>query len=367
VVLCLAHHDEYDSRTSQSKGYTPNEILHYKSAVIKILTRWEGSPHQVVIPHSLMTDLRPTRTSAIELPVSSANPFTQPIGLDPMSLYSMTLDPTRSEEAIALVCRTMSLSPEISKVATLKGTQGCSPHTNESYLIFVIGDEYGWTFEVLLFTCRETIWQLLANVPLSSQKAHEPIVRYISGHKASALVIEHLAGYGTGVYRKAITWYRVRRNEVVPLLTYPVYAYVIGWGQAFQRQISGSEIACPDFMTEGASLKIGLRVDYKADPSRERYHEVDLFSVSTNLALSWNEQGGQFVPTGECSLSFDDVEGLFAEDSSGFIARNVDHLISLAKHGNSLQRAWLREFLEVCGQIEAAAAVKSALEATSQF
>lgn len=31
VCLCLAHHDKYDSTTSQSKNYTPQEILMYKN------------------------------------------------------------------------------------------------------------------------------------------------------------------------------------------------------------------------------------------------------------------------------------------------------------------------------------------------
>lgn len=284
-----------------------------------------------------------------------------------MSLYAMTLDPTLREKAIEVVCRTISLSPELSKIASVKGTQGYSPHTNESYITLLVGDDYGWTFEVLLFTCRETVWRLVAQVPLTSQKAHEPIVRYISGHRAGALVIEHLAGYGTGVYRKAITWYRVRPDEVVPLLSYPVYAYVVGWGQAFQRHISGKEITCPAFLTEGARLHIALRVDYKSDPSREQYQEVDLFSISKNLVLSWDEEGGLFLPTDEYSLSFDEAEGLFAEGSSGFLARNVDHLISLARHGNGLQRSWVREFLGECEQTEAAAAVKSALESTGKL
>lgn len=31
VWLCLAHHDRYDSRTSQSKNYTPQEVFMYKT------------------------------------------------------------------------------------------------------------------------------------------------------------------------------------------------------------------------------------------------------------------------------------------------------------------------------------------------
>ncbi len=31
--LCLAHHDEYDSRTSQSKRFTPSELLRYRDSL----------------------------------------------------------------------------------------------------------------------------------------------------------------------------------------------------------------------------------------------------------------------------------------------------------------------------------------------
>lgn len=33
AFLCLPHHDEYDARPSQSKGFTPEELLRYRSAL----------------------------------------------------------------------------------------------------------------------------------------------------------------------------------------------------------------------------------------------------------------------------------------------------------------------------------------------
>lgn len=357
-----------DSQTSQSKGYTPKEILYYKTSLLKNIKRWEESLYQGVIHTFVGPPLNSTQTSAIDLRVYPPIPVTQPAGLDPVSLYSMILDPTQREEAVALVQRTLPLSPDISEVATLTGSEGRNPQTNESYLTFVIGNGPGWAFDIFLFTHTETGWKLLTKVLLSSQKGHEPAVRYIGGQNASALVIEHLAGYGTGIFRKAITWYRVRHNEIIPLLAYPVDAYVVGWGQAFQRHISGREIACPAGMIEGTRLEIALRVDYKADPSHEEYHEVDLFSRSVNLVLRWDEEGAQFVPTGEHSLSSDDLEGLFTQDTNGFLASNADQLIELAKNGSSLQKRWISQFLEECEQTKmmvARRAVKSALETTS--
>jgi hypothetical protein len=39
VFLCLDHHDEYDSRTSQSKGITSGEVVHYRDELYEALTR----------------------------------------------------------------------------------------------------------------------------------------------------------------------------------------------------------------------------------------------------------------------------------------------------------------------------------------
>ncbi len=44
--LCLPHHDEYDSRTSQSKGFTQGEIRNYRDLLHVEVHRWRQSqPH----------------------------------------------------------------------------------------------------------------------------------------------------------------------------------------------------------------------------------------------------------------------------------------------------------------------------------
>lgn len=39
VFLCLNHHDEYDSKTSQSKGITKKELTHYKNELLKKISK----------------------------------------------------------------------------------------------------------------------------------------------------------------------------------------------------------------------------------------------------------------------------------------------------------------------------------------
>ena len=37
AFLCFEHHDEYDSKTSQSKNITPGELKHYKNRLEEYL------------------------------------------------------------------------------------------------------------------------------------------------------------------------------------------------------------------------------------------------------------------------------------------------------------------------------------------
>lgn len=48
--LCLPHHDEYDSRTSQSKGYTEAEVKRYRDLLYAEVDRWRQSQPHVESP-----------------------------------------------------------------------------------------------------------------------------------------------------------------------------------------------------------------------------------------------------------------------------------------------------------------------------
>src|SRR5262249_17662889 len=51
MFLCLEHHDEYDSRTSQSKSLTERELRDYYRQLIEELDRhWSKAPLQVQVP-----------------------------------------------------------------------------------------------------------------------------------------------------------------------------------------------------------------------------------------------------------------------------------------------------------------------------
>src|SRR5271155_3496670 len=47
VWLCLEHHDEYDSRTSQSKGLTLEEVRHYRDKLYAEYGGMKFAPEQI--------------------------------------------------------------------------------------------------------------------------------------------------------------------------------------------------------------------------------------------------------------------------------------------------------------------------------
>lgn len=59
VFLCLVHHDQYDSRTSQSKGLTPHEIEYFRDELHKVIGRHWKQPSMV----AEIADLRPDNIS----------------------------------------------------------------------------------------------------------------------------------------------------------------------------------------------------------------------------------------------------------------------------------------------------------------
>lgn len=50
VVLCLSHHDEYDSATSQSKGFTADEVRYWKRSLVEQMSKL------VPVPDVITTD-----------------------------------------------------------------------------------------------------------------------------------------------------------------------------------------------------------------------------------------------------------------------------------------------------------------------
>jgi hypothetical protein len=58
AFLCLPHHDRYDGRTSQSKGFTPDEVKVYRSQLYSFLEQ-EWQAHKAATPSPAITPPNP--------------------------------------------------------------------------------------------------------------------------------------------------------------------------------------------------------------------------------------------------------------------------------------------------------------------
>jgi hypothetical protein len=353
AVLCLDHHDQYDSRTSQSKGFTPDELREYKKRLVDYIQRWENAPHQIVTPYALVNDLKmsafPDRLPQMS-PLPSADSQQQEIG--PLHLLQMLLHPKPLNEERLLLHEHNMLSEEIAEVGSIALDARLSVETGDPYCVVSIGDTFRWEWDVVLLSCREGRWHQVGRIPLPGQKGYQPVTEYLPGHRGGALSIQHIAGYGTGVFRKLATWYRVGPEGLVPLFSYPLRAYVAGWGMLFQRHILGRVVEKPFTLKHKSRLVITVQARYSVDPSwldsHQKNEDTPLFSISLRVFLEWDADAHFFVPIEKSRATFDDAEALFNDDSDSFLRRYVRKIIQLVSTGSDTQRQWVRDFIEQC-------------------
>jgi hypothetical protein len=76
------------------------------------------------------------------------------------------------------------------------------------YIILGLSSSSDRDWKILFFVEEELGWNLAAETILENQKGYVPEVRYVPG-TPGALVLTHVAGYGTGIPRRTTSWYRV--------------------------------------------------------------------------------------------------------------------------------------------------------------
>jgi len=88
VFLCLEHHDQYDSRPSQSKGFAPEEVQHYRAALPAALAARPNSvlPDIRVRASAALTGMRPGSAEAV-LAIRVGN-----YSLGPIFIRNITLE-----------------------------------------------------------------------------------------------------------------------------------------------------------------------------------------------------------------------------------------------------------------------------------
>jgi len=90
-----------------------------------------------------------------------------------------------------------------------------------------------------------------------------------------------------------------------------------------------------------------------------------LFSSTARLLLEWDAEARVFVPSTDSTATFEQVEGLFNDDTGTFLRRYVGEIVSLVHKGGSLQREWVKHLVVHSPPSPTRTRVKAALDTTS--
>jgi hypothetical protein len=214
----------------------------------------------------------------------------------------------------------------------------------QPYAVLAAGKKYGWDWDVIFFSAGEFGWEVIARTSLTMQKGHVPSVLYIAG-TPGALVLTHVAGWGTGVFRRRTSWYRIAKGEPIPLLSYPHDFYVVGWGMPFDRRLKSRLVTVPPILQTGTLLELDFTIDYTiTEQFASDRGDPTLISSEERLSLEWNESASAFVPR-TSSDDFAKIEELWNEGTDGFVRRNLVRLRYLANYGTYRQRSFIQRHL----------------------
>jgi hypothetical protein len=210
----------------------------------------------------------------------------------------------------------------------------------QQYAVIGAGTNHGWDWTIGLFTAGEFGWEPVASIRLESQKAWTPEAVYVPG-TPGALVVTHVHGWGTGVFRRSTSWYRIAKGDPSPLLSYPHDFYVVGWGMGFDRRLTSAALRMPLHLTQGAPLDLQFDVNYTMEGVGAcGDSDTNLFSLTETLSLEWNDAAGVFGPR-TSSDDFARIEEFWAEGTERFVERNAQRLRHLAQHGTPGQRSFI--------------------------
>jgi len=211
----------------------------------------------------------------------------------------------------------------------------------QQYGIVGAGINHGWDWIVGLFTGSDLGWQRIANIQLEGQKAWTPEASYVRG-APGALVVTHVHGYGTGVFRRSTSWYRISKDEPFPFLSYPREFHVVGWGMPFGRKLTSTTEIMPKELIDGAHLQLRFDVTYTMEDQPGVDGAANQLLVSSErLSLEWSETAGVFMPRSAAD-DFARIEEIWSEGTEGFAKRNAERLRELAEHGTPGQRIFVR-------------------------
>jgi hypothetical protein len=212
----------------------------------------------------------------------------------------------------------------------------------QSYAILGLGSQHDQEWTIILFTAGEFGWEIVARTNLENQKGREPAVLYVPG-TPGAVAITHVNGWGTGLFRRSTSWYRIAKGAPAPILSYPHSFHVAGWGMPFDRRLTSRILGVPNMLRPGLSLDLEFEIEYNISSQFvQPGSDSVLFSLSEMLSLEWSNTANTFVPR-TAKDDFARLEELWLEGTAEFMCRNGAILQKLARTGTECQRRFVKE------------------------
>lgn len=203
------------------------------------------------------------------------------------------------------------------------------------FAVIGVSDRYGWKWDVTYFMASEEGWHAQAHIRLEGQKGHTPQVQYISG-APGALLVQHMAGTGTGVSRRLASLYRIGAGIAEPILHFPIHLHVVGWGMPFDRYLDLVSMDIPAALKGDEAINLKYRLHYAIAAT-----DSGLLDYEHKFSLVWDEAASQFVPA-ESSDDFSILDDIWNEDMAGFVKRCRADLLRLSTIGNDEQMRFVQ-------------------------
>lgn len=322
ALLCIPHHDQYDSRPSQSKGYTPTELKHCKSRLIEAMRGFGEKP----VTGSPLADVAgsPLQEAVVGLPEHTTRlPQTQ----IPDEIAQMMFAGFNDRDAAGAGSK---------RHVTVQAAPGGAR-------IVGLTDDNQWGWRSYVLTPNGSNWRVQGPIETFT-KGDTPHWKYVNGTPFSLLSVSQVMGTGTGIFLRGNSYYRVGDNGVVLLFTYPTFGYVNGW-VPFARDIRSTTVEPKsELLDEHYKIDVSYKIEYRADPSLPQFRNTPLFNVEARLRLQWDADSGMML-TRPGSTSLAQVEDFFNGGSEEFLNRYERQLLRIARTGRPLQRRWLSHFL----------------------
>lgn len=223
-------------------------------------------------------------------------------------------------------------------------------------VILRISDSPKWGWQYLIFSNRGEEWVFLGNVDyLHSYGPEHRIVTkgpqdlvHRKKEDGAWLVIKSDDFHGTGASLYKERWWDLSGDKLREALVYAVEGYVTGWGMVFDRDFGSKILGFDRYPRDQIRLYMAFWAIYY-DGLENQYPDDVLFAVAKRVTYVWDQASGRFIIDPQLSeMTQEQVDGLYKDDSTGFLKHNLDELKKLASSKDESKRAWLKRFLVDC-------------------